>query len=74
MTDYTFEDGLLMGRVFVQDAPKHEIPWQSMGAGNPRGLEIGIVESVKHAIPNAEGYYLTKAKSLIPFDVKVIIK
>ena len=74
MTDYTFEDGLLMGRVFVQDAPKHEIPWQSMGAGNPRGLEIGIVESVKHAIPNVEGYYLTKAKPLIPFDVKVIIE
>lgn len=74
MTDYTFAEGLLMGRVFVQDAPRQEIPWQSMGAGNNRGLEIGIVSSVRDIIPNADEYYLAKAKSLIPFDVRVIIE
>ena len=74
MTDYTFEEGLLMGRVFVQDVPRAEIPWESMGAGNPRGLEIGIIHSVKEAIPNVEEYYLAKAKSLIPFEVNVIIE
>lgn len=74
MTDYTFEDGLLMGRVFVQNVPRAEIPWESMGAGNPRGLEIGIKQSVKAAIPYYEEYYLAKAKSLIPFEVNVIIK
>jgi len=74
MTGYTFEEGLLMGRVFVQDVPRAEIPWESMGAGNPRGLEIGIIHSVKDAIPGIEEYYLAKAKSLIPFEVNVIIK
>jgi len=74
MTDYTFEEGLLMGRVFVQDLPRTEIPWESMGAGNPRGLEIGIIHSVKEAIPDVEEYYLAKAKSLIPFEVNVIIE
>lgn len=74
MTDYTFEEGLLMGRVFVQNVSRSEIPWESMGAGNPRGLEIGIIHSVKEAIPNVEEYYLAKAKSLIPFEVNVIIE
>jgi hypothetical protein len=74
MTDYTFSEGLLMGRVFIQDAPRQEIPWAGLGAGNNRGLEIGIVNSMKEAIPNANEYYLAKAKSLIPFDVKVIIE
>ena len=74
MTDYTFGDGLLMGRVFVQDVPKAEIPWQIMGAGNPRGLEIGIIQSVKDTLPGIEEYYKAKAKSLIPFEVNVIIK
>ena len=74
MTNYTFEEGLLMGRVFVQDVPRAEIPWESMGAGNPRGLEIGIIHSVKEAIPGIEEYYLAKAKSLIPFEVNVIIE
>lgn len=74
MTDYTFEEGLLMGRVFIQNVPRAEIPWESIGAGNPRGLEIGILHSVKEAIPDVEEYYLAKAKSLIPFEVNVIIE
>jgi len=74
MTDYTFAEGLLMGSTFIQDAPRPEIPWQSIGAGNNRGLEIGIVDSVIEAFPNAYEYYLTKAKSLIPFDVPITIE
>ena len=74
MTDYTFAEGLLMGSTFILDAPRPEIPWQSIGAGNSRGLEIGIVNSVIEAFPNAYEYYLTKAKSLIPFDVPIIIE
>ena len=63
-----------MGRVFVTDVPRVEMPWESIGAGNSQGLRIGIVESVKQAIPDAEKYYLAKAKSLIPFEVNVIIE
>ncbi len=74
MTDYTFAEGLLMGSTFIQDAPRPEIPWQSIGAGNNRELEIGIVDSVIEAFPNAYEYYLTKAKSLIPFDVPITIE
>ena len=74
MTDYTFAEGLLMDSTFIQDAPRPEIPWQSIGAGNSRGLEIGIVDSVIEAFPNAYEYYLAKAKSLIPFDVPIIIE
>ncbi|WP_420545527.1 hypothetical protein [Nitrosopumilus sp.] len=74
MTGHAFEDSLLMGRVFVTDVPRVEMPWESIGAGNSQGLRIGIVESVKQAIPNAEEYYLAKAKSLIPFEVNVIIE
>jgi len=63
-----------MGSTFILDAPRPEIPWQSIGAGNSRGLEIGIVDSVIEAFPNAYEYYLTKAKSLIPFDVPITIE
>ena len=72
MDNFSRDDKARIAQVMLHNS---DIPLTSSGSGNAeKVLNLGLDPAVTKMVPNAEEYYLQRAKQLIPFDVPIIIE
>ena len=69
MSDVDFHEKLRIAGEFVMDS---EIPVSGIGMGNGEGLRIGFSSAIIEMLPDAQSYYMSRVKQVIPFDVPII--
>ena len=70
MSDVDFREKLRIAGEFVMDS---EIPVAGIGMGNNEGLRIGFSSAIIEMLPDAQDYYMTRVKQVIPFGVPIIL-